>query len=229
MKWRPIMFSTPMVLALLDGKKTQTRRFANSNRVEFTGLMYDTAMFVDKIPEEQHPTPLTIRCRYGGKGDSLWCKETWRPGPEASRKWEPPPGSPAVEYLADYVRAGKDPSTPPPGSPPWIKRVTGWGSPMFMSKVFARIHLRLTDLRVERLQDITERDAEAEGVEPAPGHSVYPGTGAARTRSYVEGYRIAWDKINGKTHPWSTNPWVFALTLEPTQPIDLMKKLKETP
>lgn len=75
----------------------------------------------------------------------------------------------------------------------------------------SRLTLEVTSVRVERLQDITEQDAVAEGVEPARGAPCYPSGRAARALSYRAGFVQKWDKLNGKRAPWLTNPWVWVV------------------
>jgi hypothetical protein len=139
-----------------------------------------------------------IRCPYGRPGDLLWVKEAWRAGDE----WDeyPPseiePGS-AVWYEADgFCSVGED----------------GWGrlrSCLHLPKNLASLWLRVTDVRVERVQEISEDDAYAEGVRPgftAPGIP------------FTEGFATLWDTINARRgYPWANNDWVWVVVYEMTE------------
>lgn len=138
---RPILFSAPMVRAILEGRKTQARSV---------------------FSRFQHPS-----------NDRLWVRETWQ--------WAPPPG---VIYRADAEVVG-----------------TRWRSPMSMPRWASRLTLIVKAVKVERLRDISEADAMAEGV--------------AFIGSAKEAFQELWDTINGKKHPWASNPWVAAITFEP--------------
>lgn len=82
----------------------------------------------------------------------------------------------------------------------------GWKSPFFMSRKQSRITLEITDVRVQRVQDISTEDAEAEGCTAPPGSHVAEG----HPRHPREQYARLWDTINGKKHPWSSNPWALS-------------------
>jgi len=159
---RPILFSGPMVRAILSGAKTQTRRVITPQpdarlRWGFAGW------------EDVHGRPLP--CRYGAPGDLLWMRETWRQGPTAT---------------GAYYRATDDDGTP----------AVRWKPSIFMPRALSRITLKLTDVRVERVQDISEADAAAEGVERST-------------------FAALWNAINAKRgYSWERNPWVWALTLQ---------------
>ncbi len=137
---KPIIFSTPMVKAILDGRKTQTRRVIK----------------VDDAPENKLP-------RYEA-GDILWVREKWRTVDYeyCDGKW-----SASIEY-ADGIRGPRvfyydnsDVGIPVDS----IYSQTGWHSPMFMPREAARLFLKVKTVRVERLQDITAHDAIREGME----------------------------------------------------------------
>lgn len=140
-KERPILFSGAMVRAILDGRKTQTRRVAK----QFAGRD-DLDALLRRFPRQEG-------CPYGNRGDRLWVRETWAqpaaldPGPTV--------------YRADYpacVPAGFE-NVPP------AEAIT-WKPSIHMPRAACRLVLEVTGARVERLQAITEADATAEGVEP---------------------------------------------------------------
>jgi hypothetical protein len=214
---RPIIFSGPMVRAILDGRKTQTRRVVRgiqspemadrfmvaadgSGDIKFVhDLSASTAMSVSEW----------LRCPYGQPGDHLWVRETWGlppsydPARHGDLKSKPTIGP--VCYGADYtsVRGGLRPA--------WDG--AKWRSPIHMPRWASRLTLEITDVRVERLQAISEADAAAEGIDPVPceAASIVFGTYKARFR-FRDGFRSAWDSINGNRAPWDSNPFVWALT-----------------
>lgn len=187
MKERPIPFSGPMVRALLDDTKTQTRRLC---KLDMRAGM----------PEPELASLLKC-CPYGQPGDRLWVREAWRAPGSCDHL---PPRSisdcEAVRFMADEV-VGADPGF-------------GKGRPgMFMPRWASRITLEITAVRVERLQDISEADAIAEGLfqDTAGRWTTYSATEAAKEHlSPVQAYRDLWEQING-TGSWDANPWVWVL------------------
>ncbi len=193
-KERPILFSAPMVRALLAGTKTQTRRVVKP-QPEFDG------------PERLHHAEvalwreamLTLRCPYGQPGDRLWVRETWQAvnGDDRARHivTHPRPNRGWIEYAA----------TPRLDEPAYK-----WRPSIHMPRWASRITLEVTSVRVERLQDISEADALAEGVNVHPDHH-----GKPRTSIYspVQAYADLWDQING-AGSWAANPWVWAVSFK---------------
>ena len=119
-------------------------------------------------------------------GDILWVKETWGIGIQAAG---------GVIYKADYA-----------GKPPPLAEGYKWKSSMVMPREVARIFLRVTDARMERLQDISERDAIAEGLTDATRYT---------PRENIARFVAFWDGFNVKRgYGWGTNPWVWAYTFE---------------
>jgi hypothetical protein len=170
-KERPILMSAPMVRAILEGKKTQTRRAVRPQPdiVEpKTGLV---AMF---HPDDAKLGRLgkMIRYPYGAPGDSLYARETWA--------W---PGEEQVIYRADPESAALVERWKSDPNYPQVK----WRPSIFMPRWASRITLKITDVRVERLHDITANDARAEGIGP-----VHSGLMALRA------YRAIWEEINGR-------------------------------
>lgn len=197
MKERPILFSGPMVRAILCGRKTQTRRVVkesfNVDRVTYgcIGGQGFGFIFGNKV----------VRCPYGELGDRLWVKETHF----EARKWRHAPlfaAAPDFIYRADCE----------------LRSVIGchhWKPSIFMKRESSRITLEIVSVRVERLQEISEADAMAEGIEPKQmptGEVVYNdhlGTEAKLARP-VSSYATLWDSING-IGAWATNPWVWVV------------------
>lgn len=208
---RPILFSAPMVRALLDGTKTQTRRICNPQLLSLTGsgkrIYRDEdfrASWADS-PGATHSSGFKD-CRYGSPGDRLWVRETCRAMDHRH-----------VVYLADNgcrmigpTRADAD---------AWCKLnryrglVGATVPPIHMPRWASRITLELTGVRVERLQDISEEDAKAEGAEAYQGP-------VATDRPYRLGFARLWSSIHGDSGPnaWGSDPYVWVLTFKRVTP-----------
>lgn len=172
---RGLLFSGEMVRALLARRKTQTRRVVAATGVQ----SFELGM---EVPEFRAALP--ARCRYGKPGERVWVRETF-----TYAEAEIAPGRRAVIYRAGSVLESD--------------RTVRWLPSIHMPRHASRILLELTDIRVERVQAITEADAEAEGMalyrEPL---------GTLRAT-----FQSRWDALNGKRgHGWNANPWVWALS-----------------
>lgn len=203
MKCRPILFKTPMVQAILKGRKSQTRRVVKpqpiSDRVGMCNASYcgrpNTWLVSGSVSEytchgNQAPE---WGCPYGVVGDQLWVRETWQP-----RSHLPLAKIQRPYYLAD------DPTARGKGFSPWKPSI-------FMPRWASRITLEITSVRVERLQGITEADAYAEGI-TIPAHLMFASSGNPELRNEARTvYKCLWDSINRKKHPWSSNPWVWVV------------------
>jgi hypothetical protein len=141
------------------------------------------------VPGDDQPSKV-MRCPYGRRGDRLWVRETWLTVDGES-----------AFYRADYAPDAKG------------ERDHGvsWRSAMFMPRWASRIELEVTGIRVELLQDITEEDAMAEGVEP---ELVPPDGGSV---PHVEGYRRVWEGLHG-AGAWDLNPWVWVVSFVRVKP-----------
>jgi hypothetical protein len=152
---RPILFSTEMVRAIIDGRKTQTRRIIKSPK----------------------------KCPYGKIGDCLWVRETWKKSPDIFDKTIP------YLYKASIPDSAHEEFGP-------------WKPSIFMPRVASRIDLEIIDIRVERLQDISEDNAKSEGIlieyqsHPGPANKL--------------GFHLLWDKIHG-LNSWEDNPLVWVI------------------
>jgi hypothetical protein len=202
---RPILFSGPMVRAIIDGTKTQTRRIVKMCRQfkEYDATpdgAYDVLLATDRrsaafLVAGDHGFTDWVDCPYGKPGDRLWVRETWAPSDSGTL------------YAADFTTADKSHIC-------WK-----WRPSIFMRPAASRITLDVTDVRVERLHAITDDDAKAEGVDNGPGRGAcgYPGTGAARMALGYRGvYAELWDVINRKRAPWASNPWVWVVSFART-------------
>lgn len=221
---KPILFSEAMVQAILRGEKTQTRRIIRgvSNQRAESYYIQDNRWWAEAW--ETQGWKGTVDSPYGEPGGYLWLRETWGAhtrsagGPATPR----PGGWLGLGYKADGLGEGDILDVDlehtywvkPPGDA-WNHyrekvRWQKWLSPLHMPRWASRITLFLDELRIERLQDISEKDALAEGVTAyyrkstpeEPGCSV-----SARAR-----FRRLWDQINGERASWDQNPWVWVLT-----------------
>lgn len=216
MRERPILFSGEMVKAILEGRKTMTRRVVNKDiSNQFDIDVDDTiAAFIEQDTGDSY-NPINV-CPYGNVGDRLWIKETWKLVPETAcpifncvcQTINPANPHEAVIYKCGLERA----------------RGNGnWKPSIFMPRWASRILLEVTDIRVDRLQDITEEDAIAEGIHLCAGideegctHG-YHWSQVSDTdllfNSAADAYRKLWDSINGKKpgKTWQDNPWVWVV------------------
>jgi hypothetical protein len=259
-KERPILFSGPMVRAILEGRKTQTRRVVDLSRLR---VRLPRAVHSDPIPGlpglsarpgvrpatlNQHGAVATICASAETLGGSLGLKpgefnfecpyaagdthlgdygsgrKVWTVTPKASRLW--------VREAFRFEAGFNDlpPREVPDDAEVWYEATVDWRYSsagrlrpgQFMPRWASRLTLEVTGVRVERLQDISEEDARAEGVEPyTPPHGNVspdqrvPGPGFNRARLGDQPHRLPfadlWDSINGKRAPWSSNPWVWVV------------------
>ena len=195
MKERPILFSGAMVRAILEGKKTQTRRVVKwpegfepetatverfqrypdgSYRAIVWGSPYDDGAF-------------SVKCKYGGPGDRLWVRETWgvhRCIEQAYQRDRCQVGVGLLHYKADE------------GCHP-VKR---WRPCIHMPRWASRIALEVTGVRVERVQEISVEDALAEGMLASDPYKL------------AGEYEALWNEINAKRgYGWDVNPWVWVV------------------
>ena len=216
MKERPILFQDDMVRAILDNRKIETRRKIKQipNGFNFIGFAGNEATFTDP----KSPVTAEIKCPYGRPSDALWVRETWRP-------YFDPELYTCVEYRADGGRVKPDTWTENEG----FKIETGhgevdcetggtlssWCPSIHLFRCACRITLRIENIKVERVQEITEAGAEREGAEPYRSHMAVEGHGILND-SYVAGFAILWNRINGgmrNSGPfcWAANPFVWVI------------------
>lgn len=198
MKEIPILFSTPMVKAILEGRKTQTRRILkkqpppgyerhcwyNAPRYGFTH---------DPAPSDNWHT---IKSPFGKIGDILWVRETW----QAEGMPIAPEGD-HDELIYRYKATEKE------------DLLSKWRPSIFMPKNAARIWLQVIDIRVERLQDISENDATAEGIKVINGKYKNYWDSADRFPTWAharQSFKTLWQVINSE-ESWEANPWVWVI------------------
>ncbi len=186
MKERPIIFSAPMVRAILAGNKVQTRRIMKPQPDIFNDLYLQSMPSVRGLacyrvvgPDYPDNADDDHLCRYGDVGDRLWVRETWLKSAEGR-----------FIYRAD--------SESIPGE-------NKWRPSMLMPTFVSRIRLEITQVRVERLQSISEADALSEGVAYPQLPDNQLDTMRARTW-----FRGLWETIHGYGS-WDVNPWVWVI------------------
>jgi hypothetical protein len=196
MKERPMLFSAPMVRAILDGRKTVTRRVVKPQPLWVAD---------PSVPFKTHdanPKGI-IYCPHGKPGDQLWVREAFS-GPrcmDASDGCKAVPPSKwgdgsRIWYWADGNPTEGDWTRPRPS--------------IHMPRWASRILLEIVAVRVERLQDISEADAVAEGCKPIRPELMLDGLIVRPGRSAVEEFRHLWEQINGGGS-WEKNPWVWVI------------------
>lgn len=208
-KERGILFSAPMVRAILDGGKTVTRRIvkpqgpteADVRARCGTGYHYFTDHHAPSAAHFRVAGPVSVvrdlggptelRCPYGKPGDRLWVRETWARLTGNGHR---------IVYRAD----GEDPRTGWDDVPAERRPKMRWTPAIHLCRVDSRITLDVIDVRVERLHDITEEDAAREGVTPAP----FCKAGRSDGMEHVEAFEDLWSTINGASS-WAANPWVW--------------------
>jgi hypothetical protein len=208
MKERPILFSAPMVRAILEGRKTQTRRILKPGKFVLPSpdvgedFQFNGAALVQTrgLGTSFYPLPF---CPYGVRGDRLWVRERFAPNQGDERPW--------CAYYADC----EDPLAIP-----------RWKPSIHMRRNQSRLLLEVIDVRVQRLQTITEEDARAEGINPlvfmasgtpqAANLVTFMASGTSEP-SYRAGFEIIWCDINGRAS-WDANPWVWVISFRRVRP-----------
>lgn len=205
MKARPILFSAPMVRALLAGTKSQTRRLVKPQ--PFPNGFISTNGELLTINDHLPPNAMLLRvgkgincyatsnyegwesaCPYGFVGDLLWVRETWTQHTGSMGE------SLDTYYAADDADI----------------RLGPWRPSIHMPRSASRLTLRITDVRAQRLQEISEEDATAEGATPTwnDGRPIqHDGSGAVCRERFSE----LWQSINGPGS-WDANPWVWCVS-----------------
>jgi len=229
MKEKPILFNSEMVRAILDGRKTQTRRVIKFPKHTYTP---DSSWVASLNPDGRGdwiawgPRPVTddfsinayldgggFPCPYGKPGDMLWVRETWlqldRSGwcdPAKPKDWYDPAYRRvnAIAYRANADTEAEE-----------IRKEYGykWRPSIFMPRWASRLTLKVTTVKAERVQDISDGDLLEEGMTAySPSDCPHPET---LTR---DDFRQLWDSINAKRgYSWDTNPWVWVVEFEAVQ------------
>ena len=199
---RPILFSTEMVKAILSGQKTQTRRIVKEPFQSWMKTTNPKCEWWDRIEEQ---------CNYGQVGNLLWVRETWQQEciereNELGKGWR---ATGNYLYKADGCSLPKTSFS-----------FGKWKPSIFMPREACRIELRITDIKVERLQNISEEDARREGVkyDLSLEFNQYLNyeKGIYQCQTAVESFRSLWSEINGQKS-WEENPFVWVITFERTE------------
>lgn len=229
MKERPILFNAEMVNAILAGRKTQSRRLLKKQPLEILPMHVPNEWVTLDTKDPNHGS--IIKCRFGIPGDRLWVRETWRP-------WSWRAGeSIGIQFKADMkhrecwmdcdeirqleweermwiqITDELDQKGIKPdeygyyhfdGDPPMR-----WRPSIHMPRWASRITLEITEVRNERLQDISLHDINAEGTPDTLDKTKRP-FGSRR-----EHFQRLWDSINAKRgFPWDKNPWVWVISFK---------------
>ena len=207
---KPILFNTEMVRAILDGRKDATRRIVK-------GFISDDAVwgYTAFTPKGYISCRGTFADGYGEKffklpcesGDILYVRETWKKAPNG------------YYYYEDWQRND-------------IADVTKWKPSIYMPKEAARIWLKVTDVRVERLQEITDNECIKEGIYPSNcrdcndifGCDVCPDEGYDEVDKFVEVWNSTIKKSDLNRYGWDANPWVWVISFERCEKPEGVKK-----
>jgi len=186
MKERPIIFSSDMVRGIMDDRKTMTRRIVKPEPY-FEGnggwwYPYPDSKRAKHYANDRHFKKgflIDFPCPYGQPEDRLWVRETYGKSLCGSNIYK-------ADFNPDH---------------PFMPK---WKPSIFMSRIASRITLEIISVRVERLQEISQMDIQAEGT---PG--LHP-LGGAYPNQWRERFQSLWNSIN-KKHPWASNPWVWSI------------------
>ncbi len=211
-----------MVKAILDDRKTKTRRINGLKKINENPDDYRYECFYEGFAlfvEKKYELPFLYKCPFGQPGDLLWVRETWQETTWLAKDDE------NYGYIYKASENGQD----------WEDNTDNWKwkPSLFMPKSACRLWLQIKDIRVERLQNISEDDAIAEGIDiNTRGIVKFPKTykNYLVNEKYLnkhpemwkheflespkESFQSLWDSINKKTHPWESNPWVWVVEFE---------------
>jgi len=223
MKFIPILFSTAMVQALQAGTKTQTRRVVKK-KYDNTDIDWKIDKYGKRLVERQNDVPEPVKNEdgttthhmrafseikrpYGAPGDILWVRETFKPD------WDEDGTEQIYFYKSDF----------PDNIDCWAGR---WKPSIFMPRAACRLFLKIKSIRVERLQEISEEDAVAEGIkdiyqlddnhDPVYENYLYNGKTIhwdILADNAIHSYQTLWQSINGP-ESWEANPWVWVVEFE---------------
>ncbi|MBP6386376.1 MAG: hypothetical protein KA327_07100 [Pseudarcicella sp.] len=207
--FRPMLFSTPMVKALLNGTKTQTRRICPVQPIDNRNWKHSILVETTDKDEKKNVGKIHF-CLLKNEftiaesddrffkpvakvGDIIWVRETYR-------DIEQDFGNPRYEYKATEN----------------INLIDKWKPSLFMQKDACRLWLKVVNVRIEKLHQITDEDARSEGVEYSTefGYKLYSKNDFfSKHLSASDSYMSLWEKINGEGS-WKSNPWVFVYEFE---------------
>ncbi len=204
MKEYPIPFRGPMARAVLEGRKTQTRRVVKPQPTDGIVLCQAAPGWAQPYVDDASAYGPPIACPYGQPGNRLWVREAcaigWHDG-----------GPLAVDYHADGARRHFEPDTDQKAQAAAAYIGDSRRPPFLMPKWASRIWLEVTGVRVERLQEISFNDAKAEGLP-------YDRTEHYGDYNPLQWFQNLWNEINAKRgYSWESNPWVWVIEFKPVQ------------
>lgn len=209
---RPILFNGPMVRAILEGRKTVTRRPVKATKAHADGFMmldhgkgwWPYNAFGD-FASDHEGMEYPIACPYGKPGDRLWVRETWYC--DHFEVQQGPYLRPADMHDLDQSREDGELVYAADSLTPYEQEQPVWKPSIHMPRWASRILLEVTDVRIERLQDISRADIRAEGLQCPPelaSDDVSP--------NYRDWYPAAWRELWESTGgDWDANPWVWVV------------------
>ena len=206
MRERPILFSGAMVRAILSGQKTVTRRPVKRLALQWLDDGFEPSFVA-------HPD--NAMCPYGQPGERLWVRESFADLRGTGIEHRPDPDGPLQRYAfaAD---------SPPGSASDEARKDFGikWKPSIHMPRWACRTLLEITAVRVERLQDISEQQALAEGISPLSSgrfHCGYDEEGEVTSKSPITAFAWLWNSINGEGG-WAANPWVWVVEFKRVTP-----------
>lgn len=202
--FRPLLFSTGMVRAIIENRKSMTRRTRGLDKINqdpgawyFQSLvLHTTGRYTFAPAGNYNPSEsdiIQIKCPYGKPGDILWVREAWQKRSENAINH----GFEKYCHMAGWHGCTE----------------AGWKPSIHMPKEAARFFLQVEEIRLERLHDINEGDAFAEGVDLDTAGSSGNGNVLMISASYVSSFKKLWNKINDPGS-WETNPWVWVISFK---------------
>lgn len=227
---KPILFSGEMVKAILAGSKTQTRRVVKPQPPDYINELHGRELS-KRAPYRledcegrdcgvgfQDDDDVFYKCPYGQTGDRLWVRESfcelrrdhWHDsGPKdlLVTRYGPPRRN-SIAYKADCDRNGDSERCR-------LELGYKWKPSIHMPRWASRLQLEVTEVRVERLQDISVAGIQAEG---CPYR--YSGLSPEDAPDFVGYWHGRWNDINGGKYPWESNPWVWVIEFTPTRPTE---------
>jgi len=205
MKERPILFSAPMVRAILDGQKTRTRRVIKNQRL---GSGYQKSFSAYEVEKNSNGDKAfgfddedeTWICPYGQPGDRLWVRETWKGLPAYDDDFE---------YRADWSAEEEA----------RYAKVLPWKPSIHMPRRASRITLEITGIRVELLNTISNTEILREGIRSESCNICVHtgGSGCEHCFSIINPFKKLWESINGPGS-WAENPWVWVIEFKMVTP-----------
>lgn len=193
MKERPILFSGPMVQAILEGRKTQTRRVVKPQPIRYESLLMwakNTRQSFG-IKGVDVPDEVLTLCPFGAIGNRLWVRENFYVQPHL---WEQNHDVQPIHYASDVT---------PDQVEDYVQKPS-----IHMPKWASRITLEITGVRVERVRQITGEDCEKEGILYDPDEPEIGPCGADADLNLIEDFRVLWDSVYKN---WNDNPWVWVV------------------